>query len=237
MILDHILDILKIVGVLIVCFLGSVKYLINVTIATIEFYVGKIKQLFCSKYNDQDENLTSIKGNNLYDSYLFERANSNLPSTGLDQNNAYDQSSLYRNISISYVNNRFVIHEKVFKIDVIDSSDWNDFKNDYFYHYTSLHCATQILQTRRIIANKPKVKRFGKNVYFTKCKPASNDYQIVTNNYIHYSMAYLSNIQCAFAFHKNHLILNKVYDKFARDIWRHAEDIDLNRIDFKVIIR
>ena len=237
MILDHILDILKILGVLIVCFLGSVSYLINVTIATIQFYVDKIKQFCCSKYKDQDEN-PSVKGNNvMYDSYLIERDDSNLPSTRLNQNNAYNQSSLYRNISISYVNNRIVIDEKVFKIDVIDSSDWNDFKNDYFYHYTSLHCATQILQSRRIIACKPKVKRFGKNVYFTKCKPDSNDYQIVTNNYIHFSMAYLSNIQCAFAFHKNHLILNKVYDKFARDIWRHADDIDLNRIEFKVIIR
>jgi hypothetical protein len=236
MILDHILDILKIVGVLIACFLGSVNYLINVAIATIKLFVGKIKQFCCTKYKGQDEK-NSVKGNNLYDSFLFERANSNLPSTRLNQNNAYNQSSLYRNISISYVNNRIVIDEKVFKIDAIASSDWNDFNNDYFYHYTSLNCAIQILQIRRLIASKPKVKRFGKNVYFTKCKPDSNDYQIVTNNYIYYSMAYLSNIQCAFAFHKNHLILNKVYDKFARDIWRHADDIDLNRIDFKVIIR
>ena len=174
MILDHILDILKLMGFRIAFFLA-----IRVTIATIEFFVGKIKKFFCSKYKDPDEN-SSLTGTNFYNS--FERANSYLPSTRFNQN----------------------------KIDVVDSSDWNDFNNDYFYHYTSLYCANQILQSRRIIASLPKWKSFGKNVYFTKCKPDSNDYQIVTNNYIHYSMAYLSNIQCAFAFHKNHLILNKV---------------------------
>ena len=171
-----------------------------------------------------------------YSKYEHTRDYSSLHSTHLNHNhnnNTLNQGSFYQ----SYDNSRIFPSENVFKPDVIDSSDWNDFNNDYFYHYTSLHCARQILQSRRIIASMPKVKRFGKNVYLTKCKPESHDYQIVTNNYIHYSMAYLNNIQCAFAIHRYHLRLNKVYDKFDRDIWSHADDIDLNRIDFKVIIR
>ena len=158
---------------------------------------------------------------------------SSLHSTHLNRNNTFNQGNFYQ----SYGNSRIFPSENVFEPDVIDSSDWNDFNNDYFYHYTSLQCARQILQSRRIIASVPKVKRFGKNVYFTKCKPDLNDDQLVKNNYIYNSRIYLNNIQCAFAIRRYDLVLNKVSDKFNRDIWRHADDIDLNQTEFKVIIR
>ena len=127
--------------------------------------------------------------------------------------------------------------KNVFKIDTVYSSNWHDSSNSYYYHYTSLLNARQILKDRKIKASIPKVKYFGKGIFFTVLKPNSPDEHIIKNNYIYYSKAYLSNVQCAFAFLRNDLILKKMYDKFSRDIWRHDGDINLNHIKFKVVIR
>ena len=184
-----------------------------------------------SKFNIKEYKSCQVESD-IKDSNPNDRAHSSLVSTPLYQSSSSNQVG-----SCHYVHISYAIQEKEFIIDVIDLRDWNAFNNSYFYHYTSLKCARQILQSRRIIAKVPKVKRFGKNVFFTKCKPDLNDYQIVTNNYIHYSTNYLNNIQCAFAFHRYDLVLNKVSDNHKRDIWTHADDIDLNQTDFKVIIR
>jgi hypothetical protein len=83
----------------------------------------------------------------------------------------------------------------------------------------------------------PKVRHFDKGVFFTICKPDLSDEELIVNNYIHYSNRYLNKIQCAFAFHVNDLYLIKIFDKYNRDVWEHAGDIDLNQIDFKIIVR
>ena len=126
---------------------------------------------------------------------------------------------------------------KKFKIDIVELSNWNDSDSVYYYHYTSLNNARQILRDRKIKANIPKVKHFGRGIFFTVLEPNSADEHIIKNNYIYYSKAYVGNIQCAFAFHKNDMYLRKVYDKFNRDVWKREDDIDLNRNDFKIIVR
>lgn len=126
--------------------------------------------------------------------------------------------------------------KREFQIDIVDLNDWND-NNSYFYHYTSLHNARLILADRKLIAFLPKIQHFGKGIYFTVLKPSTNEEQLIKNNYIYYAKTYLSNIQCAFAFKKNDLLLTKITDRFNRDIWKYGNDIDLNRINFKIVIR
>jgi cbb3-type cytochrome oxidase subunit 3 len=126
--------------------------------------------------------------------------------------------------------------KREFQIDIIDLNDWNDNKS-YFYHYTSLNNARLILEDRTLIAFLPKIQHFGKGIYFTVLKPSSSEEQLIKNNYIYFTKTYLSNIQCAFAFRKNDLLLTKITDRFNRDIWKYGNDIDLNRINFKIVIR
>ena len=183
--------------------------------------------------NHETENLTNLNN---------KPVPKNTNNTKINEISEYKVPRLnYTNLYFNAINNSASVGESktknVFKIDTIYLSNWHDSSNSYYYHYTSLLNARQILKDRKIKANIPKVKYFGKGIFFTVLKPNSPDEHIIKNNYIYYSKAYLSNVQCAFAFLRNDLILKKKYDKFSRDIWRHDGDINLNHIKFKVVIR
>ena len=138
---------------------------------------------------------------------------------------------IYEEMSIDGFDNN------AFRIDVIDLKNWNAGSSTYYYHYTSLQCARQILRDRRLIASVPKIKNFGKGVFFTTLEPDTSEHQLITNNYIYYSKKYLRNIQCAFAISGNDFFLKKLKANLNRDVWKCKNDIDLTRISFKVIIR
>lgn len=176
-------------------------------------------------FNDDDNDKSNFNEKNHEDSDL-----NSYSSLFLNDNNTNASNE-------TYYPNRIAIPKKVFRIQIIDSVDWCDYNNAYIYHYTSIQSARQILKDRKIIAKVAKLQSYGKNVYFTKCDPNLNDYDLITNNYIYYSKKYLPNIQCAFALKINCLKLKRIPDKNGRDIWRHRDDIDLNSLDFRVIIR
>ena len=147
--------------------------------------------------------------------------------TGLQSRN----QPIYDEMSIDGSDNN------AFRIDVIDLKHWNGGNTTYYYHYTSLQCARQILRDRKLIASIPKIKNFGKGVFFTTLEPDTSEQQLITNNYIYYSKKYLRNIQCAFAISGSDFFLKKLKANLNRDVWKCKNDIDLTRISFKVIIR
>lgn len=65
-------------------------------------------------------------------------------------------------------------------------NNWKKNSN-YYYHYTSIDNARQILDDKVIRAKKPKVKQFPKAVYFTALCPHSKDKELIKNNYIYYN--------------------------------------------------
>jgi hypothetical protein len=198
---------------------------------TIQFFWQIVKKIF--SISDEQSN------SNLVDAHSNSETSASLVSTQAYQASADIQVNSCHFVDYAIISYAVPIpKEKVFRADIIDLSDWNDNNGNYYYHYTSVDCAKKILRDRRIIASVPKVRHFGKNVYFTKCKPGLSDYQLVVNNYIYFAKRYLKNIECVFAFHKHDLkMMRQVLDKYERNIWGHANDIDLNRTDFKVIIR
>ena len=145
--------------------------------------------------------------------------------------------NLIKNVTNNPTSSDIYRKTNLLKIDIVKLSDWNDSDSFYYYHYTSLNNARQILRDRKLKANIPKVKHFGKGIFFTVLEPSSTDEQLIKNNYIYYSKAYLSNVECAFAFHENDLFLKKLRDKFSRDVWKCNDDIDLSQVNCKIIIR
>jgi hypothetical protein len=184
---------------------------------------------FSKSNNLNFENETDKQKRNL-NLFKISYANLNLKPENLVYNIRSYPASLDYNLKIKSI-------EKRYKIEIVDLNNWKDRGSLYYYHYTSLNNAKQILRDRKIIAILPKVKHFGEGVYFTILKPDSTDRNLIENNYIYFSDTYLNKIQCAFAFHKNDLFLKKINDKFNRDVWKHADDIDLNQMDYKIIMR
>lgn len=116
-------------------------------------------------------------------------------------------------------------------------SCWDRNSDSYYYHYTSIENARQILNDKIIIAKKPKVNIFPTAVYFTTLSPHSTDIALIKNNYIHYNENYKRNIKCVFAIEKSDLELDKINDRHNRDIWSYLSDIDLTIVNFKLILR
>lgn len=72
----------------------------------------------------------------------------------------------------------------------------------------------------------------------TIVSPYKSDEKLINNNY-RGNYKFASKVECAFAFHKCHLNPQKIYDSkdYTRDLWRCDHPIDLNMIDFKLVVR
>jgi hypothetical protein len=116
-------------------------------------------------------------------------------------------------------------------------NEWNDQNSSYYYHYTSIRNAKLIIRDKALIAKMPKRDQYGKGVFFTKLKPSFSDYDLICNNYIHYSNKFFTKVECAFAFSKNEIDLMHLNVDRGRDVWCCGNDINLNNYEFKLIAR
>ena len=109
----------------------------------------------------------------------------------------------------------------------------------YFYHYTSVNNAIGILEDKKILAKTPERARahFKRGVYLTIHSPDETIESLIENNYIHFSYKYIEKVQCAFAIRKQNVCSVPIWNRFGRDIWRHETDIDLTRVNFKIVSR
>lgn len=108
----------------------------------------------------------------------------------------------------------------------------------YLYHYTSIDNAREIVRDKVLRSFQPKVQIFPVGVYFTALSPHFNYLTIIINNYIHYSKSYVEKVECAIAIDMRELKFEKILDKkYGRDVWRYPNDINLESVKFKIVLR
>ena len=138
---------------------------------------------------------------------------------------------------------------------VFSTEEWNDFlKNEvychYLYHFTTLRNAINILKDKMIQAELPKTENIGLGVFFTVDSPSETDDVLIKHNCIYFTgrgasmtSAYTQNVECAFAIAEDSVFLTKITatkefgDYNDQGIWKYPNNIDLNSIKFKVIVR
>ena len=126
-------------------------------------------------------------------------------------------------------------YEKIFNCEQFLASDLYD-QYDAF-HYTSFANALCILNEQTILASEARIKKFGFGVFMTKmCKPENRDDKIRFNNYNTKVDRHDAKLQCAFAFRKDSIKLNKIA-RIERDVWRFDGDLNLNKCDYILILR
>lgn len=165
--------------------------------------------------------VSAIKSNINYDCCIHRYSVSFIPTATVQKN----LNPIYQRSSISW------------NYYIVNLNEWQNC-SDYFYHYTSIFNAQQILEDMVIYAKKPqKVQCFPKAVYFTSICPHSPDSAIVFNNYIYCNHKNKTKVKCAFAVRQSDLAFKYVYDRYKRDIFKYDYDIDLTALNFYIILR
>lgn len=126
--------------------------------------------------------------------------------------------------------------EAIFGCGIIyDKRDWSETQL-FYYHYTSIENVVSIMSQKRINANYGRFDRAA-IVCFTILGPSTSDTALVKNNYLHQSQKWYKKIECAVAIRKSKINPLKKHDIYGRDIWQYYENIDLTRLDYKVVLR
>jgi len=117
--------------------------------------------------------------------------------------------------------------------------EWNNYgdNNSYFYHYTSIANAINILKYKKIVALTPKRFNYGPGIFFTINCPNLDDKSLIENNYVHYVPKYIEKVECAFAIPIENIYAVKINNRQGRDVWQHKNHIDLTRTTYKLIAR
>ena len=118
---------------------------------------------------------------------------------------------------------------------MVHESQWRGANDAYFYHYTSIQNAQNILRQKLIHVSKARLKKFGRGVFMTVLKPSESTAELLSNNY-RGNAKFTRKTECAFAIPKRALNPTKLYDP-CRDVWRNDTPIDLTSTDYCLILR
>jgi hypothetical protein len=122
---------------------------------------------------------------------------------------------------------------------LFSNEEWNNYgdNHSYYYHYTSIANAINILKFKKIVALTPKRFNYGAGIFFTIHSPNLDDKSLIVNNYVHYVQRYIEKVECAFAIPRENIYAIKINNRQGRDVWQHKFDIDLTRTTYKLIAR